>query len=158
MEATVSRPQCVNSHQGCVPNVISCAAYWGCQNACKRAQFQVMYVRADSRFAPSQWETALLPHWLGASLKSALYTYMHIYGTPSKELYIASHWTEKYFTLWLNELWKHGAKYSAIWYTEIYFLYPLVPDKHIYIYIYIWQRTPLPYPHIEITFIKQPLV
>ena len=31
--------------------------------------------RADSRFAPSQWETALLcnvSHWLGASLKSAL--------------------------------------------------------------------------------------
>ena len=33
-------------------------------------------VRADSRFAPSQWETALLcndvSHWLGASLESAL--------------------------------------------------------------------------------------
>ena len=32
--------------------------------------------RADSRFAPSQWETALLcndvSHWLGASLESAL--------------------------------------------------------------------------------------
>ena len=32
--------------------------------------------RADSRFAPSQWETALLcnavPHWLGASLESTL--------------------------------------------------------------------------------------
>ena len=32
--------------------------------------------RADSRFAPGQWETALLfndaSHWLGASLKSAL--------------------------------------------------------------------------------------
>ena len=37
--------------------------------------------RADSRFAPSQWERALLcndvSHWLGASLESAL-----IYGTP----------------------------------------------------------------------------
>ena len=35
------------------------------------------YVRADSRFAPSQWETALLcndvSHWLGANLESALY-------------------------------------------------------------------------------------
>ena len=34
------------------------------------------YTRADSRFAPSQWETALLcndvSHWLGASLESAL--------------------------------------------------------------------------------------
>ena len=33
--------------------------------------------RADSRFAPSQWETALLcnhiSHWLGASLESALH-------------------------------------------------------------------------------------
>ena len=36
------------------------------------------YVRADSRFAPSQWETALLcndvSRWLGANLESALYT------------------------------------------------------------------------------------
>ena len=35
------------------------------------------YIRADSRFVPSQWETALLcndvSHWLGASLESALY-------------------------------------------------------------------------------------
>ena len=35
--------------------------------------------RADSRFAPSQWETALLcndvSHWLGAGLESALYMY-----------------------------------------------------------------------------------
>ena len=34
--------------------------------------------RADSRFAPSQWETALLcnnvSHWLGANLESALLT------------------------------------------------------------------------------------
>ena len=37
--------------------------------------------RADSRFAPSQWETALLciavSHWLGANLSSALYLYAH---------------------------------------------------------------------------------
>ena len=35
------------------------------------------YHRADSRFAPSQWETALLcndvSHWLGANLESVLY-------------------------------------------------------------------------------------
>ena len=34
--------------------------------------------RADSRFAPSQWETALLcndvSHWSGANIESALYT------------------------------------------------------------------------------------
>ena len=43
--------------------------------------------KADSMFAPSQWETALLcndvPHWLGASLESALYFVsvrtMHVY-------------------------------------------------------------------------------
>ena len=33
-------------------------------------------LKADSRFAPSQWETALLcndvSHWLGANLESAL--------------------------------------------------------------------------------------
>ena len=37
----------------------------------------IIYPRAESRFAPSQWETALLcngvSHWLGASLESALY-------------------------------------------------------------------------------------
>ena len=35
------------------------------------------YLRADSRFAPSQWETALLcndvSHWLGTNLELALY-------------------------------------------------------------------------------------
>ena len=36
------------------------------------------YTRADSRFAPGQWETSLqsnaISHWLGANLDSALYT------------------------------------------------------------------------------------
>ena len=36
----------------------------------------MIYYRADSRFAPSQWETALLynddSHWLGESLESVL--------------------------------------------------------------------------------------
>ena len=40
---------------------------------------QPIYNRADSRFAPSQWEMALLcnegSHWLGTNLKSALYNY-----------------------------------------------------------------------------------
>ena len=35
-----------------------------------------MHIRADSRFAPSQWETSLLcsdvSHWLGAKLESAV--------------------------------------------------------------------------------------
>ena len=38
--------------------------------------------RAGSRFAPSQWETVLLcndvSHWLGANLKSALLTPLHL--------------------------------------------------------------------------------
>ena len=38
---------------------------------------QKQWLRADSRFAPSQWETALLcnhvSHWLGASVESALW-------------------------------------------------------------------------------------
>ena len=38
-----------------------------------------IYIRADSRFAPSQWDTALwllcnsISYWLGTNLKSALY-------------------------------------------------------------------------------------
>ena len=39
----------------------------------------VITTRADSRFAPSQWETVLhcndVSHWLGASLESALTTH-----------------------------------------------------------------------------------
>ena len=44
----------------------------------KHYQFAIFYwcVRADSKCAPSQWETALLcndvSHWLGASLESAM--------------------------------------------------------------------------------------
>ena len=48
------------------------------KTACKFHGMYCTYTRADSRFAPSQWETALLcndvSHWLGASLESALYT------------------------------------------------------------------------------------
>ena len=40
------------------------------------------YIRADSRFAPSQWETALqsnaVSHWLGANLESALYMHSFV--------------------------------------------------------------------------------
>ena len=40
------------------------------------SESDIIYHRADSRFAPSQWETTLLckvSHWLGASLESILY-------------------------------------------------------------------------------------
>ena len=46
-----------------------------------RAQSEgcVLYYRTDSKFVPSQWETVLfcndVSHWLGTSLKSALYYY-----------------------------------------------------------------------------------
>ena len=51
--------------------------------------------RADSRFASSQWETALLcndvSHWLGANLVSALYhTYLKSY--RSIHCFIKTHW------------------------------------------------------------------
>ena len=43
-------------------------------------EIQTEVWRADSRFVPSQWETALLcndvSHWLGASLESALGMYV----------------------------------------------------------------------------------
>ena len=59
------------------------------------------FSRADSRFAPSQWETALLCntvfHWLGASLESALYPYGAV-------LY-KSEWRLHAKTL-LRELWR----------------------------------------------------
>ena len=52
---------------------------------------------ADSRFAPSQWETALLcndvSHWLGASPESALYI-------SRKPHYEPNHWPHN--TLWLT--------------------------------------------------------
>ena len=44
---------------------------------CNQMGWYKGYHRANARFAPSQWETALLcsnvSHWLGASLESALY-------------------------------------------------------------------------------------
>ena len=46
-------------------------------------------LRADSRFAPSQWETALLcnniSHWLSASLESVLCTQLAILPTPRRQ-------------------------------------------------------------------------
>ena len=48
-----------------------CKSFWG-----KQCTVQSNKYRADSRFVPSQWETALLcndvSHWLGTSLESAL--------------------------------------------------------------------------------------
>ena len=44
------------------------------------------YITADSRLAPSQWETSLqsnaVSHWLGANLESALCLYLVWLKTP----------------------------------------------------------------------------
>ena len=68
--------QCVATKQ----SMLLAVSYTCCNQKSKRctvhpyASFPCC--RADSRFAPSQWETALLcndiSHWLGASLESAL--------------------------------------------------------------------------------------
>ena len=47
-----------------------------------KAQQNTNYIyRADSWFAPSQWQTSLqsnaVSHWLGANLESALYICVH---------------------------------------------------------------------------------
>ena len=63
------------------------------------------YHRADSRFAPSQWETALLcnavSHWLGASLESAL-KQIQIVNSPLLKLQfsISVYYLCKYMSLW----------------------------------------------------------
>ena len=78
--------------------------------------FTINSCRADSRFAPSQWETALLcndvSHWLGASLESAL-SWVHTdigceqlrsiwYDIiPFTEMKIPSYW-------WNFHYWLHG--------------------------------------------------
>ena len=57
-----------------------------CQDSGKRLAlikktFVIYIYRADSRFAPSQWETTLLcndvSHWLGTSIESAIYIYIY---------------------------------------------------------------------------------
>ena len=54
------------------------SSYWDNISCITLTEFplSLYIVSADSRFAPSQWETALLcndvPHWEGATLKSAL--------------------------------------------------------------------------------------
>ena len=46
---------------------------------CSSTKQSKVYIRAYSRFAPSQWETSLpsnaASHWLGANLESVLYMY-----------------------------------------------------------------------------------
>ena len=62
------------------------------------------FYRADSRVAPSKWETALLrnavSHLLGANQESALYSYVHLNLTSIKLRCI--HTTETRFTVMNN--------------------------------------------------------
>ena len=64
-----------------IPSVL--ASVWSHYIRCS-VSCQIVYHRTDSRFAPSQWETALLcndvSHWLGANLASALYHHGGKYG------------------------------------------------------------------------------
>ena len=59
-------------------------SYLNCTCLCanKYYIYIYMYLRAQSGFAPSQWETVLLcndvSHWLGVSLKSALYQVCYV--------------------------------------------------------------------------------
>ena len=54
--------------------------FWDVNDPLSRLKSSAWRERADSRFAPSQWETPLLcnvgSHWLGASLESALRGYL----------------------------------------------------------------------------------
>ena len=67
-------------------------AYWG-ENTCMYtvSVTNMIYNRDDSRFVPSQSQTALLcndaSHWLGASLQSALYSTCH-----STRSHLCSEW------------------------------------------------------------------
>ena len=59
--------------------------------------------RADSRLAPSQWETALLcniSHWLGTKLESALFTWTYV------EMFCFNVCNYSYFLIW-QKLYHH---------------------------------------------------
>ena len=78
-----------------------CSLQW--QNVCTVINMRlyllnVILYRADSRFAPSQWETALLcndvSRWLGASLKSAriyAFPFQNLCASFSTHTYLAVH-------------------------------------------------------------------
>ena len=84
-----------------------------------------VHFKADSRLAPSQWETALLcndvSHWLGTSLESAL----HLCGTSGVFAQNTDHWV---ITMRLKQNGHHFAEYIL----KLVFL-----DKKCYILIEI---------------------
>ena len=85
MAAILSQPQCVNLILPCCPRATSCLGLTITAQRPLHRETQLTVTltilqclkisfRADSRFAPSQWEMALLSndvsHWLGANLGS----------------------------------------------------------------------------------------
>ena len=78
--------------------------------------------RADSRFAPSQWETALLcndvSHWLGANLESALQKRSILVPKCHTEILTTAYWYQGngqgYYgtdlVVWINPLWSGDVK------------------------------------------------
>ena len=79
-----------DSPTACVQILFLHGGYWGCVQHLIPFIYSlnkilshktVYYIRADSRFAPSQWETSLqsnaISHWLGTNLESALYMLSH---------------------------------------------------------------------------------
>ena len=81
---------------------------WGWSS--EMVKITMFVYRADSRFAPSQWETALLcndvSHWLGANLESALVynlitfllsLYQIQFDSSSLWIYNLKHSSDRYF-------------------------------------------------------------
>ena len=95
MATILSRPQCVNACH--IVQSYVCFLFWAASSyrAC-------ITFRADSRFATSQWETALLcntvSHWLGANLESAMILFMMIWSLQILNLIITC---DTYIRQWI---------------------------------------------------------
>ena len=115
------------------------------------------YVKADSRFAPSQWETALLcndvSRWLGASIKSALYVlcpfHVPVYCNIWSALpYIveARHVAE--IINWIVHLCLHyvrcvdNTSFTILTWLQYLSLFTVI---HLYVSHVIWIETSLPF-------------
>ena len=103
-------------------------------------------LRADSRFAPSQWETALfcndVSHWLGTNLESALrlcmyYSIIGLYALMCRILMIHVYGLleERFIRRVLS--WKGSISFLP-WKWDIFLEECLKHGSYIYIYIYIY--------------------
>ena len=68
-----------NHYENYSPKMVPIAKIWG-SGSWTNGIYCLIQIKAYSRFAPSQWQTALLCndvcHWLGANLESALHMLM----------------------------------------------------------------------------------